>query len=132
MKVLSIRQPWASFIFANGPNWKRVENRSWPTDYRGWLYIHASKGVTEEEYAEARKFAIKCGVYLIPPYADLLRGGIIGMVRLAGCVRRHESRWFTGPFGFVLSHRYPLPFEPCAGQRGLYDYGTFAPQKWAK
>lgn len=39
MKALSVRQPWASAI-AWGE--KSVEHRSWSTDYRGPLLIHAS------------------------------------------------------------------------------------------
>lgn len=41
MKTLSVRQPWASYI-AYGI--KTVEHRSWSTDYRGPLLIHASGG----------------------------------------------------------------------------------------
>lgn len=40
MKALSIRQPWASLV-AHGI--KKFETRSWRTDHRGWLAIHASK-----------------------------------------------------------------------------------------
>lgn len=39
-KALSIKQPWAWLIAAG---YKDVENRSWPTNYRGRFYIHASK-----------------------------------------------------------------------------------------
>ena len=39
MKTLSIRNPWA-YLIAYGV--KDVENRSWKTDYRGELLIHAS------------------------------------------------------------------------------------------
>ena len=39
MKTLSIRQPYATLVCAGV---KRVENRSWTTDYRGRLLIHAS------------------------------------------------------------------------------------------
>ncbi len=40
IKVLSVRQPWAWLICAG---YKNVENRSWKTNYRGRLYIHAAK-----------------------------------------------------------------------------------------
>ena len=40
MKAISIHQPWASLI-AFGE--KRFETRSWKTDYRGPLLIHASR-----------------------------------------------------------------------------------------
>ena len=39
MKTLSVRQPHATLICAGV---KRVENRTWTTDYRGRLLIHAS------------------------------------------------------------------------------------------
>ena len=40
MKALSLWQPWASVI-ATGA--KRIETRSWSTNYRGPLLIHAAK-----------------------------------------------------------------------------------------
>lgn len=40
MKALTIRQPWASLI-AHGV--KTIETRSWSTEYRGPLAIHAGK-----------------------------------------------------------------------------------------
>ena len=39
MKVLSIKEPYATLI-RDGV--KRIETRSWKTNYRGELYIHAS------------------------------------------------------------------------------------------
>lgn len=38
MKVLTLREPWASLV---GERIKTIETRSWPTNYRGELYIHA-------------------------------------------------------------------------------------------
>lgn len=40
LPVLSVRQPWASYI-AGGL--KSIELRTWSTEYRGWLWIHAAK-----------------------------------------------------------------------------------------
>lgn len=40
MKALSIWQPWASAIALGS---KRIETRSWSTNYRGRLAIHAAK-----------------------------------------------------------------------------------------
>jgi hypothetical protein len=39
MKTLSVKQPYATLICAGV---KKVENRTWQTDYRGKLLIHAS------------------------------------------------------------------------------------------
>ena len=49
MKALSIRQPWAWLIVCGH---KPLENRSWPTPYRGPLLIHAAKGMARVEYEE--------------------------------------------------------------------------------
>ena len=44
MKAISIKQPWASLI-AHGI--KDIENRSWRTNYRGRVLIHA--GASKKE-----------------------------------------------------------------------------------
>ena len=41
MKALSLTQPWASLVVIGA---KCYETRSWATNYRGPLAIHASKG----------------------------------------------------------------------------------------
>ncbi len=45
MKVLTLHQPWASLV-ALGV--KTIETRSWSTQYRGPLAIHAAKSVEHE------------------------------------------------------------------------------------
>ena len=45
MKVLTIKQPWATLIMQGN---KRFEFRSWQTKYRGELLIHAGKGIDKE------------------------------------------------------------------------------------
>ena len=48
MLALSIRQPWASlFVLKAGKN---IENRDWPTKYRGRILIHAIRGMTRAEH----------------------------------------------------------------------------------
>lgn len=39
MRVISIKEPFASLI---AHNIKKIETRSWKTNYRGEIYIHAS------------------------------------------------------------------------------------------
>ena len=51
MKVLSIRQPWASLIVEG---YKKYEFRSWKTKYRGKILIHAS-GMIEKKMLERFK-----------------------------------------------------------------------------
>lgn len=45
MKVLTIRQPWASLIIEG---YKMFEFRSWKTNYRGEILIHAGQGVDRD------------------------------------------------------------------------------------
>lgn len=49
MKVLSLTEPYATLI-KNGI--KTIETRSWKTNYRGKLYIHASSTKIPKEYRE--------------------------------------------------------------------------------
>ncbi len=52
MKVITLKQPWATLI-AEG--YKKYEFRSWKTNYRGEIYIHAGKGIDEERMKRVRK-----------------------------------------------------------------------------
>lgn len=47
MKVLSIKEPFATLI---KEKIKKIETRSWKTNYRGELYIHAS--LTKSNYQD--------------------------------------------------------------------------------
>jgi hypothetical protein len=133
MLALSIRQPWASLILKAGKN---IENRSWPTKYRGRILIHAAKGMTRAEYENAMHFAIP--VIKADPrnaaaerkstlrdagfaFEDLPRGGIVGSVEIVDCVSSSDSPWFMGEFGFVLRDPKSMPFTPWKGQLGLFD-----------
>jgi hypothetical protein len=119
MMALSIRQPWASLILKAG---KDIENRDWPTKYRGMILVHAAKSCTRDEFASAIEFAedaidrpIKADLKTIP------RGGIVGRVEIVDCVQCSESPWFVGRFGFVLRDPQPLPFTPWKGQLGFFN-----------
>lgn len=123
MKALSIRQPWAWLIVQGH---KDIENRYWPINYRGSMYIHAPQTVDPISH-----------VYLVDrvPEDTLLEldeilnseegfqtGGIIGRVELVDCVTESASLWFQGPFGWVLKNPETMPFLPCKGQLGLWNF----------
>lgn len=127
MKALSIKQPWAWLIVAGH---KDIENRNWKTDYRGRIYIHASK-----------EFDHECLITQGETYANLIklplesftRGAIIGEVDIVNCVSEKQfeafkkvssycSPWFVGKYGFVLANAvmYDKPIL-YRGQLGLFD-----------
>ena len=117
MKALSIRQPWA-WLIANG--YKDIENRSWPTGYRGQFLIHAAKGMTRAEYEDGADLAAQLGI-TIPSFDSLERGGIVGRATIVGCVEDSPSPWFFGKYGFVLKDAAALPFQTVRGRLGFFD-----------
>jgi hypothetical protein len=114
MKALSIRQPWAWLIVAGH---KDIENRSWATNYRGPLLIHAGRALARMPIEKIEKrYRVKV------PRDQLLRGGIVGQVELADIVENHKSRWFTGEgFAWVLKNPRPVLFRKITGQLRLFD-----------
>lgn len=127
MRAISIRQPWATLIVEFG---KDIENRCWPTKYRGPLLIHAAKGMTTGEWEDAIEFArpilrqlpksqIEAASQALRQ-AHLLRGGIVGFANLTNCADNSESPWFMGKFGFKLEKQTPLPFLACKGALSLF------------
>ena len=114
MKALSLKQPWAWAIFYCG---KDIENRNWATKYRGRILIHASKNYD----AEGATWLMNHFGFIIPEYQDF-RGYILGSVTVADCVKYSPSRWFFGPYGFVLEN--PVEFKkliPWKGKLGLFE-----------
>jgi len=105
---------------------KDIENRSWQAvnhglRQRGRIAIHASKGMTREEYEGASHFMEGLGVKCPAP-ADLLRGGILGSVEVMDVVSESESKWFFGPRGLVLRNPEPCKFIPALGALGYFRW----------
>jgi hypothetical protein len=137
VKCLSIRQPWPWLILrpdlsdsaraeaATRGEIKDIENRTWPTRFRGRVLIHASKGMTRDEYEDAVVTTHYAGLEIaLPPMAELQRGGIVGVVSIVDCIpgERRTSPWHMGgQFGFQLANPRPLPFIPCRGALQLFD-----------
>jgi hypothetical protein len=113
MKALSIRNPYAWCVVVG---FKPVDNRTWTTTYRGPLLIHAGARLHDDT---VEQLEAQFGVNI--DRAAFQFGGIIGRVELVDVVRRHESRWFTGPFGFVFANPQPVPFHACIGRQQLFD-----------
>src|SRR4051812_22340706 len=126
--ALSVRQPWAWAIIHAG---KDIENRSWQAvnhglRQRGRIAIHASKGMTREEYEDA-KDTIERNAPYCPEAIDLLRGGIIGTVQVIDVVDDHKSPWFFGPRGLVLRDPEPCDFIPSLGALGYFEWRRAEP-----
>ena len=108
---LSVRQPYAWAIIAGI---KDVENRFWPTNIRGRIFIHAGKN--KDEFVEGMENLQRKGVKKLPKEENLTFGAIIGSVEIVDCVERHPSKWYAkGTIGFVLAKprklKVPVPLK---------------------
>lgn len=126
--ALSVRQPWAWAIIHAG---KDIENRSWTPrlamlraalDFRGRVCIHASKGMTRDEYEEAEYTIATAARVRTPSPHELERGGIIGTVEVVDVVRKSHSPWFFGTVGLVLANPQPVDFIPVTGALGYFKW----------
>lgn len=131
MKALTISQPYASLI-VSGTKW--IENRTWPTSYRGELAIHAGKGTQYLSRDELAKYPSGC---------------VIAIAKLTACVsmqeifdrdqvlhRRHHviketsKTWSqaarhthaSGPWCWILEDVQPVEPIYIAGKQGLWSF----------
>lgn len=123
MKALSIRQPWA-WLIVNG--FKDIENRTWTCSQRGEILIHASAGMTRDEYEDVVDLlqyheALSALGIQLPDRKLIERGGIVGTAVITGSTRASKSPWFNGPHGFILRDAKSLPFIPYKGMLGFFE-----------
>lgn len=116
MRALSILQPWA-WLIVNGP--KDVENRGWPTRYRGRFLVHAGKRWGREQREDLARVRAQFPHLILPDTFDC--GGIVGAATIVDCVDHMDSPWFAGDWGFVLADGTPCSFVPWRGQLGWFD-----------
>lgn len=141
--VLSVRQPWAWLIIAG---LKPIENRTWATNYRGELYIHAGKSFDWDAmfwFAEQREvrgsgivlcqhFGIKFGVS--PENSKITKhldefGAIIGRVNLVDCDTNSKSIWAeSGCNHWFMRDPSPITPIPLRGQLGLFKAEIEVPE----
>ncbi|MCX5999708.1 MAG: ASCH domain-containing protein [Chloroflexi bacterium] len=122
MKALSTKQPWA-WLVVHG--YKDVENREWSTRQRGRVLVHSC--VSREDMTKDVKAWIlerldpEEAVTFLAAHESLPFGALVGEVDIMACVSASRSRWFSGPWGFLLAN--PVAYEeaiPCKGQRHFF------------
>lgn len=139
MKALTIRQPWASLI-ALGV--KTIETRSWRTNYRGPIAIHA--GIAKPKLTESWPFQhgeigdywywnsmgfdyIGSAVEIDSPATLLQYGAVIATATLTDClpIVRYEPEPLSG----AISPLVPRTNLNDELNRNL-PYGDFAPDRF--
>jgi hypothetical protein len=135
MKALTLTQPWATLVAIGA---KRIETRSWSTNYRGSLAIHAAKTFTKKERSicldspfyevlskALRKNAIELAFQVVPDILPL--GCVIATCELVGVdmfgpwINRPAGRWING--GHYMGHHFELTEQERA-------FGDFRPGRY--
>ena len=132
MKAITIKQPWASLI-ATGL--KDIENRSWKTNYRGRVLIHAAAAPVKEGLAALNNkqlFDLMKRENWEAEFENLPNGAIIGSVEIVDCVQNHPSKWAQeGVWNWVLANPelYAEPIIGVKGKLSFWEYDGELPQK---
>ena len=128
MKVLSIKEPFATLICKGD---KTIETRSWKTNYRGEILIHASGKSLAKEYLDN------------PFVADLIGGmkfnygNIICKCELVDCIYMDEvfinnikkntkeynlGLYELGRYAWILKNVQPIVPISAKGKLNLWNY----------
>ncbi len=126
MKVLSIKEPFATLI-KDGV--KIYETRSWKTNYRGEIYIHASLSLSKSERLESANKYLK---------SELKPGRILCKSELVDCIpmtdefikyiNKETSEYY---YGLYSEGRYAWKLKvlevldepiPAKGKLGIWNY----------
>lgn len=126
MKGLTLTQPWASAVAVGI---KCVETRSWRTEYRGPVLIHAAKGFPASARAFARE-ELQRGVRIPNP---LPLGAVVALARIdhierteaslpfLGRTEEHYGDYSPGRYAWHLADVRQLSVPiPCRGALGLW------------
>lgn len=128
MKTLSIKNPWG-YLIAKGI--KDVENRSWPTKYRGEILIHVSQKwdsrawfinslLTSEQWQSLND---DCRRQIMEQ--TFTTSAIIGSVEIVDCIQNSKSIWAeSGQWHWVLKNPklFERPILNVKGKLGLWEY----------
>ena len=124
MKALTIKQPWAELIVSG---YKKYEFRSWKTNYRGKILIHAGMSLEKDMVNRFKDYNLEYKL-----------GAIIGEATLEDCILvdkefneklRKENPIVYGrsnhveTYAWKLSNikKYDKPIE-IKGKLGLWNY----------
>jgi hypothetical protein len=133
MKALTVIQPWATLLAIGA---KRIETRSWKTNYRGPLAIHAAARFPKSvlELCLHPEFAMALSGQSIETGRVLAIGELVDCVDTAALVARGLSDreqlfgdFSAGRYGWVIAGVQVLsPPAPVAGSLGLWDWAPEA------
>ena len=118
-RALSLTQPWASLLVSGK---KRIETRSWATQYRGWLAIHAAKTFPGHCVALCNKERFRSALADIGIFnpGDLPLGALLGVAWLGECLHTDDVTWDRESDEYAFGNFEPGRYAWCCdGALGL-------------
>lgn len=134
MRVLSVKEPFASLISLGI---KKIETRSWKTNYRGEIYIHASltKNIIKDKKRKEKL------LNLLPENYNFKQGSIICKAILKDCIYMDEEfinnikkdkieylcgHYEIGRYAWILDDIKILDEEiPAKGKLGIWNFDYY-------
>ena len=121
MKTISIKQPWASLI-VHGI--KDIENRTWRTNFRGRVLIHAA-GFHGRKFSvnltDAQTKAAFATIAKETMFGNMPFGAIVGSVEIVDCVINHPSIWAEKTENYIIGMN-PKLHEAITGKKIIYNW----------
>ena len=124
MKTLTIKQPWASLITEG---YKKYEFRSWKTNYRGKILIHAGLALEHDMLEKFKDYNL-----------NYPKGVIIGEAEITDCIlvdkefneeirktnpvvygRSNHTETYAWKLENIKKYENPIPAK---GKLGLWNY----------
>ncbi|XZO03459.1 MAG: ASCH domain-containing protein [Microcoleus sp.] len=121
--AITLHQPWASLVAAGK---KHYETRSWPTNYRGPIAIHAGKKLEQDQSLLG---------LLEVPLSSIPLGAIVAIAELTDCIlitkefslkqssfEQYLGCWEEGRYAWKLENVRAIEPIPAAGKQGLWKW----------
>jgi len=139
MKAMTLWQPWATLVAIGA---KRIETRSWSTNYRGPLAIHAAVSKKGHEACLREPVRSTLEAFHYRSCAALPTGKVIAICELIDILPTEDVRdivenrelafgdFETGRYAWLLEDVRSLPIAmPATGRQGLWtwDYSDEMP-----
>lgn len=128
MKVISIKEPFATFI---KDGYKKIETRSWKTNYRGELFIHASGKNIAKEFL-TNEYVVSLTNELNMNYGNIIcRGNLVDCVYMdedfLKLMKKNEKEfnlglYELGRYAWIFEDVEPIYPIPAKGKLNIWNY----------
>ena len=127
LNAITLHQPWASLVAAGK---KHYETRSWATDYRGPIAIHAGK-----KFHEDKNLTSLLEIELNLFESTIPLGAVVAIAQLTDCIlmsqefineqssfEQYLGLWEPGNYAWKLENVRAIAPIPATGKQGLWKW----------